>query len=81
LKSSPFNQAVGKLLFGYFKLILPISVEVPPLQDLISGNFSKEKADEIMRWICGIDFEIDDVPEEFLGDYIILVGLVRTGNL
>jgi hypothetical protein len=33
----------------------------------------------MLRWICGINFEVEDVPEEFQGDFIILVCLVQGG--
>lgn len=35
----------------------------------------------MMKWIFDIDFDIDDVPEEYLGALIILVKLVRTNAL
>lgn len=47
----------------------------------MNGELSREKADEMIKWIFDLDFDIDDIPEEYLGDYIILVKLVRSGAL
>lgn len=31
----------------------------------------------MLKWICDIDFDINDIPEEYLADIIILASLVR----
>ena len=45
------------------------------------GEYPREKADEMMKWIFDIDFDIDGIDEEYLSDFIFLVKLVRTGAL
>lgn len=70
------NSIISNIFFNFY-----IPVDCPPLKELVNGEFSRETSDEMMKWIFDFDFDIDDIPEEYLGDLIILVKLVRAGAL